>query len=296
MTAAGTWQRVRSFGSLVRLSHSVFALPFALLSLLVATGGRPSLRLLGLVTAAVVAARTAAMAYNRYADRDVDAVNPRTAGREIPRGVVSPTAALGLTAAASLGFVLVCWALGPVCGWLSLPTLGWLLGYSHVKRFSSLCHLWLGVALGLSPLAAWLAADGAFGPRTVAPAVLGAAVAVWVAGFDVLYACQDEEFDRTHGLYSLPVRLGAGRAMWLARLLHALALLGFVLFGLLVPLGWLYQVGVGLAALLLAWQHRLLRPGDLRRIDMAFFTANGTIAVVMFAIGCLDLYLLQGGR
>lgn len=296
MTAAGTWQRVRSFGSLVRLSHSVFALPFALLSLLAATGGRPSMRLLGLVTAAVVAARTAAMAYNRYADRDVDAVNPRTAGREIPRGVVSPAAALGLTIAASLVFVLVCWALAPVCGWLSLPTLGWLLGYSHVKRFSSLCHLWLGVALGLAPLAAWLAADGAFGPRTVAPAVLGVAVAVWVAGFDVLYACQDEEFDRAHGLFSLPVRLGAGRAMWLARLLHALALLGFVLFGLLVPLGWLYQGGVGFAAVLLVWQHRLLRPGDLRRIDMAFFTANGTIAVVMFAIGCLDLYLLPRGR
>jgi 4-hydroxybenzoate polyprenyltransferase len=236
------------------------------------------------------------MAYNRYADRDVDAVNPRTASREIPRGIVSPAAALGLTAAASLVFVLVCWALAPVCGWLSLPTLGWLLGYSHVKRFSSLCHLWLGTALGLAPLAAWLAADGAFGPRTVAPAVLGAAVAVWVAGFDVLYACQDEEFDRAHGLFSLPVRLGAGRAMWLARALHALALLGFVLFGLLVPLGWLYQGGVGLAALLLVWQHRLLRPGDLRRIDMAFFTANGTIAVVMFAIGCVDLYLLPGGR
>lgn len=296
MTAAATWRRVRSFGSLVRLSHSVFALPFALLSLLAATDGRPSLRLLSLVTVAVVAARTAAMAYNRFADRDVDAVNPRTAGREIPRGVVSPAAALGLTGAASLVFVVVCWALAPLCGWLSLPTLGWLLGYSHVKRFSSLCHLWLGVALGLSPLAAWLAADGAFGPRTIAPAVLGAAVAVWVAGFDVLYACQDEEFDRAHGLFSLPVRLGAARAMWLARLLHASALLGFVLFGLLVPLGWLYQVGVGLAALLLAWQHRLLRPGDLRRIDMAFFTANGTIAVVMFAIGCLDLYLLAGAR
>jgi len=296
MTAAATWRRVRSFGSLVRLSHSVFALPFALLSLLAATDGRPSLRLLSLVTVAVVAARTAAMAYNRFADRDVDAVNPRTAGREIPRGVVSPAAALGLTGAASLVFVVVCWALAPLCGWLSLPTLGWLLGYSHVKRFSSLCHLWLGVALGLSPLAAWLAADGAFGPRTVAPAVLGAAVAVWVAGFDVLYACQDEEFDRAHGLFSLPVRLGAARAMWLARLLHASALLGFLLFGLLVPLGWLYQVGVGLAALLLAWQHRLLRPGDLRRIDMAFFTANGTIAVVMFAIGCLDLYLLAGAR
>lgn len=284
--------RARSFASLVRLSHSVFALPFALLSLLAATGGRPSWRLLGLVVAAVVAARTAAMAYNRFADRDVDAANPRTVGREIPSGVVSATAALGLALAAGAAFTVVCWLLSPLCGWLALPTLAWLLGYSHVKRFSSLCHLWLGVALGISPLAAWLAADGAFSERTWAPAVLGFAVAFWVAGFDVLYACQDEAFDRAHGLFSLPARFGAGRAMTIARGLHVLAIVGFVAFGLLVPFGLVYQTGVVLAAGLLVWQHRLLRPGDLSRIHTAFFTANGTIAVVMFVIGCLDLYLL----
>ncbi|MBL9078876.1 MAG: UbiA family prenyltransferase [Planctomycetes bacterium] len=291
MTAPALLARARTFASLVRLSHSVFALPFALVSLLAATGGRPSLRLLGLVVLAVVAARTAAMAYNRYADRDLDGRNPRTAGREIPRGAVSPRAALALALGSGAVFLLACWWLAPVCGWLGGPTLLWLFGYSHVKRFSALCHLWLGIALGLSPVAAWLAADGAFGPRLWAPAVLGCGVAAWVAGFDVLYACQDEAFDRTAGLHSLPVRLGARGAMWCSRVLHALALGGFAAFGWLA-LGAAWQVGVGLALSLMVWQHALLRPHDLSRIQTAFFTANGAIAVVMFVAGCLDLYLL----
>lgn len=288
--------RARTFASLVRLSHSVFALPFALLSLLVATDGRPSPRLLVLVVLAVVAARTAAMAYNRYADRKLDQQNPRTAGREIPRGVVSPRQALALTAGSGIVFVAACWLLSPLCSWLALPTLAWLLAYSHVKRFSSLCHLWLGIALGLSPVAAWVAADGAFGPRLWAPVVLGAAVAAWVAGFDVLYACQDEQFDREAGLHSLPAWLGARAAMWCSRALHLLAAAGFVGFGLLAPLGIAFQIGVGLAVLLMVWQHALLRPRDLSRIQTAFFTANGMLAVAMFTAGCIDLYLLSGSR
>lgn len=281
----------KTLASLVKLSHSVFALPFALLSLLCATGGHPAPAVLVAVVAAVVAARTAAMAYNRFADRAIDAVNPRTANREIPRGVVRPATALTLTAIAGASFVAVCVWLGPACGWLALPTLLFLLGYSHVKRFSWACHLWLGIALGIAPVAAWLAADGAFSTRLLAPTVLGLAVAFWVAGFDVLYACQDERFDREHGLHSVPARFGARRAMWIARTLHALALSGFCAFGVLAPLGTAYAVGLVGAALLLLWQHRLLRPDDLSRIDMAFFTANGTIAVLVFAAGCLDLYL-----
>lgn len=283
--------RAAAYASLVKLSHSVFAMPFALLSLLAATGGRPSLQLVGLVVGAVVAARTAAMAFNRYADRHLDAANPRTQAREIPAGVVAPRSALLLTGAASAVFLACCWLLSPACFWLGVPTLLWLLGYSYAKRFSSLCHLWLGVALGVSPVAAWFAADGAFGPRMWAPFVLGLAVALWVAGFDVLYACQDDEFDRARGLRSLPVRLGRRGAMWASRALHALALGGFLGFGLLAPLGPGYLCGVGLAAALLVWQHRLLRPDDLSRIQAAFFTANGTLAVVMFAAGCVDLYL-----
>lgn len=282
---------VRDFGSLVKLSHSVFALPFALLSLLAATGGRPGLGLLGLVVLAVVAARTAAMAYNRFADRDIDARNPRTAGREIPRGAVRPGSALWLSAAAGALFLFACWLLGPLCFWLGWPALGWLLLYSHVKRFSALCHLWLGLALGLSPVAAWLAADGAFSARLLAPTVLGCGVALWVAGFDVLYACQDEAFDRAHGLRSIPAWLGPRRAMFVSRALHALALAGFGGFGLLAPLGACFLGGLLLCAALLVWQHRLLRPDDLSRMQSAFFTANGAIAIAMLAAGALDLYL-----
>ena len=293
-TPAAIVGRVRTFASLVKLSHSVFALPFALLSLLAATAGRPSPSVLLLVVAAVVAARTAAMAYNRYADRDIDRSNPRTAGREIPRGVVSPRAALALTAASGFVFLGVCWLLSPLCFVLAVPTLAWLLAYSHMKRFSALCHVWLGIALGLSPLAAWVAADGAFSARLAAPLVLGVGVALWVAGFDVLYACQDEAFDRAHGLHSIPARFGVRRAMWCSRALHAGAVVGFASFGLLVPLGIAYQAGVGLAVLLLVWEHRLLRPDHLAHMQSAFFTANGAIAIAMFAAGCIDIYLLPG--
>lgn len=297
MTAANTLvQRMRDYAALVRLSHSVFALPFALLSLLVATGGRPSLRLLALVVLAVVAARTAAMAYNRFADRDLDRRNPRTAGREIPRGAVASWQALALTGIAALVFVATCRALSPLCFWLSLPTLAWLLAYSHVKRFSAACHLWLGVALGCSPVAAWVAADGAFGPRLLAPTVLGVGVAAWVAGFDVLYACQDEQFDRGAGLHSLPARLGARGAMWCSRLLHVGAAGAFAAFGLLAALGPAYHVGVALALVLMVWQHALLRPDDLSRIQTAFFTANGLIAIGLFGATCLDLYLFAPSR
>lgn len=284
-------QRAQAYAGLVKLSHSVFAMPFALLSLLVASNGTPTVRLLGLVVAAVVCARTAAMAFNRYADRDLDAANPRTRNREIPSGVVSARSALTLALLAGGAFLLVCWLLSPMCLLLGVPTILWLFGYSYAKRFSSLCHLWLGVALGLSPIAAWFAVDGEFGARLYAPVVLGASVALWVAGFDVLYACQDDQFDRDRGLRSLPVLLGRKGAMWVSRTLHLLAPFGFGVFGWLTGLRQAYLGGVVLAAGLLIWQHRLLRPNDLSRIQAAFFTANGTLAVVMFAAGCVDLYL-----
>lgn len=283
-------QTARDFASLVKLSHSVFALPFALLSLLVATHGAPSLRLLGLCIGAVVAARTAAMAYNRWLDRDIDAQNPRTAGREIPRGAVSAGGALTLALGSGGVFLVCCLLLGPVCGAMGVPVLAWLLGYSHTKRFTALCHVWLGVALGIAPIAAWVAAHGTFA-QVGTPIWLGAGVAVWVAGFDVMYACQDEGFDRAHGLRSIPALLGAQRALWVSRGFHALAIGLFVAFGRAAGLGPAFASGVAAAGLLLVWQHWLLRRGDLTRIQTAFFTANGILSVVMLAAGCLDLYL-----
>jgi 4-hydroxybenzoate polyprenyltransferase len=282
---------LRDFASLVKLSHSVFALPFALLSLLTATAGAPSPRLLGLVVVAVVAARTAAMAYNRWADRELDAANPRTRNRELPSGRMRPGAALLLLAAAAAVFLGACWMLGTVCFVGAFPVLGWLLLYSHTKRFTVLCHLWLGIALGLAPVAARVAATGTL--TGLGPAFcLGGAVALWVAGFDILYACQDEAFDRAHGLRSLPAALGQARAMAVSSGAHVLAVVGFAAFGALAGLGAAWYVGVGAAAALLVHQHRIVRPGQLARMHAAFFTANGCISLAMFAAACADLYVL----
>ncbi|MBK8977937.1 MAG: UbiA family prenyltransferase [Planctomycetes bacterium] len=294
MTDAASGPRrtgVRSWLSLIRFAHTVFALPFALAALLVASDGRPSPRVLLLVLVAMVCARSAAMAYNRWADRDVDALNPRTRHREIPAGVLAPRRVLAFVALSSLGFVAAAWALGPACLLLSVPTLAWLLGYSHAKRFTALAHLWLGTALGLAAPAAWLAVRGVFTADLLAPAVLGAGVALWVAGFDVLYACQDDAFDRAHGLRSIPARLGRARALALARGFHALAILGFAAFGPLAGLGAIHLAGVGCVAALLIVEHRLVRPDDLDRIDLAFFTMNGVVGLAMLGFVAADVYL-----
>ena len=283
----------RDLLSLIKFSHTVFALPFALIGLLVASDGAPGWPTFLLVVAAAVCARTAAMAYNRFADRHLDAENPRTAGRDIPRGAVSPRSALLLTLAAGAGFLATCWLLGPPVFWLGWPVLAWLLAYSHAKRFTSLSHLWLGGALGLAPVAAWVAARGALGADAGPAVVLGVAVLFWVAGFDVLYACQDEVFDRQAGLHSLPARLGRAGAFRCAGLLHLLAVPLFAAFGVLVGLGPAYHGGVLAAAGILLWEHRLLRSFDLARIGTAFFTANGLISLNLLAATCIDLYLLS---
>lgn len=293
MSEGATRQRasVRDWLSLIRFSHSIFALPFALMALLVATDGRPGFELLALVLIAMVLARSAAMAYNRWADRELDAQNPRTRGREIPLGVIAPGAVLGFAVLCAAGFVGVAWLLGPACFWMALPTVAVLFGYSHAKRFTSLAHVWLGAALGLAPPAAWLAARGAFDASMWGAVALGAGVTAWVAGFDVIYACQDEVFDRRVGLRSLPARLGAGRALAVARGLHAGAVALFVAFGALADLGATYFAGIAIAALLLGWEHRLVRPGELARVDMAFFTMNGFVGLAMLAFTAADLYL-----
>ena len=291
MTEAVARAGLRDWLSLVKFSHTVFALPFALIALLVAADGRPDASVLGLVVLAMASARSAAMAYNRYADRVIDAENPRTQGREIPRGVLRPGAVLVFTVCSAAVFVWCSAMLGPACLWLSGPTLLVLLGYSHAKRFTSLAHVWLGLALGLAPVAAWLAVRGVFTADILAAVALGFGVMVWVAGFDILYACQDEDFDRARGLHSIPVRLGAAGALALARGLHVLAVLGFLGFGLPSDRGPAFFVGLCGATVFLAAQHRLVRPGDLQRIDMAFFTMNGSVGLLLLAATAADLYL-----
>jgi 4-hydroxybenzoate polyprenyltransferase len=281
---------VRDYLSLIKFSHSIFALPFALMAFLVAVREDLQVALLLKVVLAMVFARAAAMAYNRWTDRHLDAINPRTQEREIPKGVIHPGAALAFAVGCGLGFLLVGLWIAPICFWLGFPVLAVLLGYSHAKRFTVLSHIWLGFALGLAPPAAWIAATGALGPSIMAPCALGLGVLLWVMGFDILYACQDEAFDREQGLHSLPARVGRPTALHIAALAHLWAIPLFWWFGHQVDLGVLYYAGVGLAAVVLFIEHRVVRPDDLSRVNVAFFTMNGLVGVVMLVCTLLDLY------
>ncbi len=276
----------REGADLVKFAHTAFALPFALISAFAAASGAPGWPVLGTILIAMVGARTAAMAFNRLADQRLDARNPRTAARALPAGRVSRAFAWTLVALGTATLVAAAWRLNPLCLALSPLALAWVFGYSYSKRFTSLSHLWLGTGLGMAPLGAWLAVRGTF---AVAPVVLAIAVTAWVAGFDVLYALQDEGFDRREGLRSLPVALGAPRAIAVARALHFAAALGFAAFASLVRGGWGLWLGVGAAAILLVWQHSLVGPGRLERLDTAFFTANGALSILMFALYLLDM-------
>ena len=275
--SAGLVGRALAFGRMIRFSHSVFALPFALASAaLAARQGGTSAWQLAWIVVAMVAARSAAMGFNRAVDRWIDARNPRTAGRELPRGALS-VAEVWLFVAVSAGvFVLAAAMLNPLCLALSPVALAIVFGYSYTKRFTAASHLVLGLSLAVAPVGAWLALRGRF---DAAPLALAGAVLLWVAGFDAIYACQDVEFDRREGLHSLPARIGVAATLCAARAMHvgSVALLAAV--SLLAPLGWLYLAGVACVAALLAWEHTLVRADDLSRVMQAF-NVNGWVSVV----------------
>jgi len=279
---------VRRFLSLVAFSHTVFALPFALLAAVLAAGGVPPFRTLVGILAAMVGARSAAMAFNRIVDRDVDARNPRTARREIPRGAVSVAAAGAFCALSAAVFVAAARFLNPLCLALSPLALAIVLGYSFTKRVSALSHLVLGLGLAIAPVGAWIAVTGRL---AATPVVLGLSVLFWVAGFDVIYSLQDEAFDRAHGLFSLPARVGARRALDLSTVFHAVSLA--LLYGVFVLAGGglLFGAGVVLAGVFLVRQHVLVSEKDLSRVDGAFFAANGWLSVAVFLCGALDVLL-----
>src|SRR5262249_27302612 len=228
-----------------------------------------------LIIVAAVCARTAAMGFNRIVDMRIDRANPRTRGRELVTGAMSLRAATALTAAAGLAFIGAALAISPLCGGLAPLAPVILLGYSYAKRFTWACHLWLGVALAGAPLGAWIAVRGDVGAPVLTLAI---AVATWVAGFDILYSLADIDFDRAHGLHSIPARFGIHGALAISSALHAGTFLALVATGLLAHLGVAYGVGVILIAALLVWEHRLLRPDDLSRLGAAFFTINGWVS------------------
>ena len=280
--------------SMVKFSHSIFALPFALMGAWLAARGMPEAATLSAVVVAAVFARTAAMGFNRVVDRHIDAANPRTKDREIPAGDISAAGAWTLVCVSSAVFVAVAFWLNPLCGMLSPLVLAVLLGYSYAKRFTSMVHLWLGVSLGLAPLGAWLAVRGDFGGDILQPLLLAAAVLTWVAGFDLIYSCQDADFDKQRGLHSIPARFGRAFSLRASIALHIVTVTALAGLAHRADLGWIFLVAIAIAAGLLVWEHSIVSPDDLSRVNMAFFTLNGWVGVGLF-LGCaLDLSLLGG--
>jgi len=287
---------VRNYLDLIRFSHTVFALPFALLSAAIAWSLPDSVfrvrDLVGILLCMVLA-RSAAMAFNRLVDRKIDANNPRTSGRHLPAGLLSVRAVVAFTVLCSLGFIAATTLFLPkqLPLILAIPVLLFLLGYSYSKRFTSLCHYWLSAALMLSPIAAWIAVRDEV---TVTPLLLGGVVFFWVGGFDILYACQDFAFDQASGLRSIPARFGISGALRIAAISHLITV------GMLVALWWfsslgiVFGVGIIAIAVLLLYEHSLVRPDDLQRVNTAFFNVNAIISFGIFLTGCVDLWIQQG--
>jgi len=277
---------IRTTLEMIKWEHSVFALPFALCGAMLAAGGMPAAAQLGWIVLCMVAARSAAMAFNRLADARIDGANPRTATRAIPAGLLSQKFVAVFVLASCAVFVLSAAQLNRLTLYLSPVALAIVLLYSYTKRFTRWSHLVLGFALGIAPAAAWIGVRGSLDPRIL---VLTAAVTFWVGGFDVLYACQDVDFDRGHALNSVPQAFGIRRALALARVLHGLMLVLLVALVMLFGLGQIALVGVLVVGLLLAYEHSLVSAGDLSKLNAAFFTMNGVIAVVFFAFVAADL-------
>lgn len=301
---------IKNYLSLVKFSHTIFALPFAIIGFFLSITKSPfssgysnsnisqGLNLplkeltikFGLVLICMVTARSAAMSFNRYLDRQWDAKNPRTAIREIPKGIITPTNALIFTLLNCLVFMGATWFINSICFALSPVALAIVLGYSYTKRFTSLCHIILGVGLALAPIGAYLAVTGVF---HWLPVLFSFAVLFWVSGFDIIYSLQDEDFDKAENLFSIPTALGKKNALHVSELLHVLSGLCVIAAGYYGAFGFLYWIGAAVFSGMLFYQHSIVNPNDLRRVNIAFMTANG-IASVVFAIFVLaDLFLLK---
>ncbi len=280
--------RIRTYLFFVRFEHAVFALPFALTSAWVCAGGVPPLKALFWIIVAVIAARSAAMGFNRIVDLEFDRLNPRTKNRELPTGKLTLKQAWVFVVVSAATFIFAAYQLNWLAFWLSFPTIAWLFGYSYTKRFTDWSHLWLGSALGIAPVGAWVALKGTIELPSI---LLMVAVTCWVAGFDIIYATLDEDFDRRIGLHSLVVRYGPKKALWVSRLLHCLFLLALAAFGLASKLGiafwlaWLFIVGF------IAYEHSIAEPGNPQKVNIAFFTVNGIVSILLFVATALDLTL-----
>jgi len=280
--------RVRTYASFVRFSHSVFALPFALTGALLASQQVPmTVARIGWIVAAMVTARSAAMGFNRLVDARYDALNPRTEGRELPRGAMTTAEALAFVVISSAAFVASAFMLGPLCFALSPVALAMVFWYSLAKRFTAFTQLFLGLAMAVAPVGGWLAAGGRGGWE---PWLLGLAIAAWVGGFDVLYACQDLEFDRRHGLRSIPVRFGVPASLAISRAMHVVTVVSLGALAWVAPLGGTYLAGVGVVALLLVYEQSLVRADDLSQVKRAF-DLNGFVGILYLVVTAVAVYV-----
>jgi len=294
LRATACFRSVTTFARDIKLSHSIFAMPWALLAMFMAAGGWPHWGQVLLVVLCMVTARTVAMAANRLLDADIDAANPRTAARAIPSGRLSRgfvALVMLLCSIAFIGATALFWVyydnILPLA--LSIPVLAFISAYPLLKRFTRLCHYYLGAALGLAPVCAWIAIAGTL---SIEPLLMAAAVMLWTAGFDIIYACQDYAADCAGGVFSVPARVGIPAALWISRVTHATCVAMLIALGLLSPqLGLLYFIGVAVAAALLITEHALVRPHDLSKVNVAFFTLNGIISLALGTLGILDVLL-----
>lgn len=284
----GFFSKIRVFLEMIKFSHTVFALPFAFTGALLAAGGIPAGEKIFWIVMAMVGARTAAMGLNRVIDAEIDAKNPRTKGRAIPAGLIGKGSAIVFIVLSIALMVISAAKLNQLCLYLSPVALFFLALYSYCKRFTSLAHVVLGLCLGAAPVGAWVAIRGTIDLPAV---LLGLAVLFWVAGFDILYALQDLEFDRAAGLHSIPVRLGVKGSLWTARLFHLAMLALLIALYPLLHLGFIFGIGLAATTAMLGYEHWLLRDGDLERLDAAFFNMNGYISITIFAATAADIFL-----
>ncbi len=286
LPAMSLFNRIKIFLEMIKFAHTIFALPFAFTAAVLAARGLPTVDQAFWIVAAMVGARTAAMGLNRMIDAEIDAKNPRTSSRAIPAGLIGKGTVFIFVMIGILLLFYAAYRLNPLCLYLSPPILFFLVLYSYCKRFTALAHIVLGICIAFAPLGAWVAIQG----RIEQPAILlAASVVFWLAGFDTLYALQDLEFDRAHGLHSIPVRIGVNGSLWVARLFH-LVMLGLLLaLYATMNLGFFFLVGVGITAALLFYEHWLLRTGDLTKLDMAFFSMNGYISINIFVFTLIDV-------
>ena len=274
---------------MIKWEHSIFALPFALCGAMLAAGGLPTVHQVAWIIVAMIAARSAAMAFNRWADAAIDAANPRTSARALPAGHLTPAFVVTFVVVSSALFILAASQLNRLALLLSPVALAVLLLYSYTKRFTALSHWILGWCLSIAPSGAWIAIQGKL---TVVPLLLSLSVMLWTAGFDILYACQDYDFDRRAGLYSIPRRFGISSALWIARAVHALMFCVLVVFFIDAHLGWLGLVGVSATGVLLVYQHSIVKSDDLSRLNAAFFTTNAFVSVILFVTIASDALLI----